>query len=471
MNHAEILRINKEVGKEYGTVLPIKITGDPAPNFNWNSVNIPSNLEKTQNERIIKNTLRHEYGHLFINPRDLVVGETMLHIAKSMDLPEPMDAVNVVSDLLVDSTLMRIHGKEYLEFLEFYLARTKVPILQVMAAFYAEHAEHLGLKTKLNKLPAGTKLHKILLNGHVDFYTRVYRAYELLRDYFPIKHIKIPHGVSVLVITNVNKNRVTKELEKNGFRPEILEKIELGPLMSIPGTETMFYVSTNPKQIAEVRMQLELELPEENSGKTFGTQYGTWSAGDPPEKLDTVKTIENAGVIVPDITTISQEDASRGEFGVNTVGIVLDCSGSMGGAKFMAAQIATINILRKFKHTGVKIGFIPFSGGIKERYIIYPTSNYDAIEELLIRIMPSGGTVLEPALSAASAMGLDLLYIFTDSHTSDSRATGKSIKSIRKVVYIINEKDEKIEKWVDGLDKYYVISPEELVVKTKEEVI
>ncbi len=471
MNHAEISRINKEIGKEYGTVLPIKITNDPAPNFNWNSVNIPANLEKTQDEMLIKNTLRHEYGHLFINPRELLVGETMLHIAQSMNLPEPMDAVNVVSDLLVDSTLMRIHGKEYLNFLEFYLAHTKVPILQIMAAFYAKHAEHLGLRTKLNKLPAGTKLHKILLNGQVDFYTRVYRAYELLRDFFPSKHIKIPHGASAILITDVNKNRVIKELEKNGFRPEILEKIELGPLMSIPGTETMFQVSTNPKYIAEVRMRLELELPEENSGKTFGTQYGTWSAGEPPEKLAAVKTIENSGVIVPDITTISREDAPRGEFGVSTVGIVLDCSGSMDGAKFMAAQMAIINILRKFKHTGVKIGFIPFSGGIKERYIIYPTNDYEAIEALLVRILPSGGTEIGHALSAASAMGPDLLYIFTDSHISDSKAVEKNIKQIRKVVYVINEKDEKIEEWVDGLDKYYVISPEELVVKTKEEVI
>lgn len=46
MNHTQILRINKEVSKEYGTSLPIKITDDPAPNFNWNSVNIPSNLKK-----------------------------------------------------------------------------------------------------------------------------------------------------------------------------------------------------------------------------------------------------------------------------------------------------------------------------------------------------------------------------------------------------------------------------------------
>jgi len=138
----------------------------------------------------------------------------MLHIAQSMNLPKPIDAVNVVLNLFVDYTLMSIHKKEYLNFLEFYLAHTKVPILQVMAAFYAEHVEHLGLKTKLNKLPAGTKLYKTLLNAQVDFYIRVYCAYELLRDYFPSNPLKIPHGVGVLIITDVNKNRVAKELEK-----------------------------------------------------------------------------------------------------------------------------------------------------------------------------------------------------------------------------------------------------------------
>jgi len=91
----------------------------------------------------------------------------------------------------------------------------------------------------------------------------------------------------------------------------------------------------------------------------------------------------------------------------------------------MAAQITIIDILWKFKHTDVKIGFIPFSGGIKERYIIYPTRNYEAIEELLIRIIPSGGTMLEQAHTIASAMMLDLLYIFTDSHISDLRAVEK----------------------------------------------
>jgi len=45
------------------------------------------------------------------------------------------------------------------------------------------------------------------------------------------------------------------------------------------------------------------------------------------------------------------------------------------------------------------------------------------------------------------------------------------MKYVRKVVYVINERDEKIEQWVYGLDKYYIISPEELVVKSKEEVI
>ncbi len=473
MNDSDILRINDEVGKEYGSVLPLRFTEDTAPNFNWNTVNIPVEMaKKEKKESTMKNMLRHEYGHLFINPKDPLIGETMLYMAKSMGLPEPMDVVNIVSDLLVDTTLITIHGKEYLEFLEKYLASTKVPVLQLMASVYATHAKILGLNTKMKDYPMGQKLHGVLFNGDIDFYTRVYKAYEILKRFFPSKFKKVPHGISVIRINSVNEARVIRELERNGFDPVILKEVdEINGTGRIPGTANVFEVSSNPRYIADVLMNIKVEIDRHELGRNHGYENGIWSTEDDPRKLQSLKSIESNGIIIPDLTAISKEIAKRGNYGINALGIILDCSGSMLGKKFTAAQIAILNILKKLKNTGVKIGFIPFSGDIMERYVIYPTDKYEEIEELLIRIIPGGGTRLEPALNKALTLDFDKIYIFTDSYISDKDSVMEELKTVNKVVFIIKENGKSFAEWICNLDRYYVISPEDLIVKSKEEVI
>ncbi len=473
MNKADILRINEEVGKEYGSVLSIRFTEDTAPNFNWSTVNIPVEMgKKEKKENVMKNILRHEYGHLFINPKDPLIGETMLYMAKSMGLPEPMDAVNIVSDLLVDTTLITIHGKAYLEFLEKYLASTNVPVLQLMASVYATHAKMRGLHTKMKDYPMGQKLHNVLFNGDIDFYTRVYRAYVILKRFFPSKFKKAPHGISVIRINSVNEAQVIREMERNGFDPIILkEGYEINGAGRIPGTANVFEVSSNPRYIADVLMNIKVEMDKHELGRNYGYEDGIWSAEDDPDKLQSLKSIESNGIIIPGLTAISKEITKRGNYGINTMGIILDCSGSMLGKKFTAAQIAILTIMKKLRHSGVKIGFIPFSGDIMERYIIYPTDKYEEIENLLIRIIPGGGTRLEPALTKALTLDFDKIYIFTDSHISDKDSVMEELKMVNKVVFIIKENDNKFAGWISNLDRYYVISPENLIVKSKEEVI
>ena len=460
--------LNMQVGEEYGKVLPLRIIDEGAPHFNWESVNIPEDiLNEGLPEELLKDILRHEYGHLFINPRSPAVAETMVYLAMSMGFAEPQEIMNIVSDMLVDSTLITMHGKDYLRLIEHYLRNTDVPILKFMGSFYAVHARRLGIDTELQETPLGRRLYKILLNGNMPFYSRVYSAYQILMSNFS-RVMRIPYSVSRVEVGDVNEARARKELGKQGFDLNKLER-DMSPLIHIPMVNNIFRVTANPRRVAEVIMNISM-LMDEDLGRFRGIEYGTWNAGDEPKTLDMVKTVENSGVAIAGITTVSKEEKDgRGDRGLGSVVIVLDCSGSMEGKKFLAAQVAVLNIIRRFSKTGVKIGLVPFSGGIDERYVVYPTTAYDEIEDLLLRIIPEGGTMIGPALKTARAMEPDLMYILTDSHVADEESV-REMSEVKKMIYVISPNGEEMEEWVGEMAHVYVISPEDLIVKTKEEV-
>jgi len=478
MDEEEIEILNERVGKEYGKVLPIKFTDDRLPNFNWQHVNIPrSIIEKNPPVIVMKNILRHEYGHLFINPKGLDVAETMAYLAKLAGIESIHEAVNIVSDLIVDSALIKIYGMEYVKFLEIFLlpgGGEREPMMDLMASFYAVHAEKIGVKTELKATSMGRKLYKELMDKTKPFYQRVYNAYGVLKPYIK-EGIKIPYSTEI-IIPDINEEKARKELLKDGL--DVLPDIPLINLPGVPkglarvgaGSSGLFQVSTSPKKVDEVMMKIYKFIEYEDSGADFDVEYDIWDVGDEPEKMDALKSIENSGLMIPGITTLSREEVEgKGTDGISTVLILLDSSGSMGGRNFTAAQIAVLNILRRFKHSGVKIGFIPFAGGISDAHVIYPTVKYDEIEDLLLRIEPGGGTTIKPALKLASVLEPQLLYIITDSHISDDWEI-KEMANVRKIIYIISQ-EEEVEKWVGEFEHVFIVSPENLIIKTKEEVI
>ncbi len=459
--------LNRQVGEEYGKVLPVRIVSGGAPHFDWRSVNIPEDmLREIQSDALLKDVLRHEYGHLFINPRSPAVAETMVYLAMSMGFADAQDVMNVVSDMLVDSTLIAVHGREYLELIEHYLRDTTVPILRFMGSFYAVHARKLGLDTELSETPLGRRMHRILLNGNVPFYSRVYAAYQIIMSSFS-KIVRVPYSSNAIVVEDVNPARARKELGKQGFDLGRLESEDIGHLR-LPGMGSLFRTTANPRRISEVISRISVHMDEHVPGRFKGLDFDIWSIGDDEGSLDMVKTVENSGVAIPGLTTFSRvEREGSGDSGPGTAVILLDCSGSMKGEKFLAAQVAVLNIVRRFENTGVLLGFVPFSGGINERHVVYPTRSYDEIVDLLLRILPDGGTMVGPALRAARAMEPDLIYLITDTHIADSQEL-REMSEVRKVIFVVSTKGDEGEEWVREMDHVYVVSPEDLMVKTKE---
>ncbi len=459
-----ISRLNREVGEEYGKILPIRVVENGAPNFDWNTVNIPARLVEENDELILKNMLRHEYGHLFINPRSLAVGETMFYLAKSVGFKKPNIAVNIVSDLIVDYTLMTLHGKEYLSMLEHYLSGADEQSLRLMAAFYGAHAKALGIPTVLHTMKSGDTLYRILSDETVPLYRRVYSALLFLRRVLGDSLSLGGHSRTRIVISSVNIASVERELRRDGVHL----KERRDSVFHVPGHMEMFSVMDSPADIAMVELELETLYDFDELGNTRNILYDTWMPGDPPSSYSPVKTIENTGIAIPGITTVARvEKKLSGANGPRDVVIVLDCSGSMNGEKFRAAQIAVLNILGAAKRAGVRVGFVPFSAFVDDSYVIYPTTNYDELRSLLLRIVPNGGTMLGRAVERAAQMAPGRVYIITDTHVSDETDVLNALDGVEKVVYVI-EDSSGVRSWVREADRFYVVSPRELMVVSRE---
>ena len=465
-----IEELNREVGEEYGKVLPLKVVEGEAPNFDWNSVNIPKDTIDKMSKGDLKNIIRHEYGHLFINPRNLATSETMVYLAKLLRYNNPMVIVNVISDMLVDSTLIKIHGREYLKTIEKFLKNPKNAVFVAMSSFYAAYAKTLNLETNLPEDPIGKKIHKVLY-GSGNLYMRVYKTMELLRWYLDIPSNMPKYSVSIISVKEPNEASARRELERNGIRVDTLGD-RGAPGIFGAGSRSLFRVSSNPKYVAMVEMEIEKIMDEKVSSEKEMYDYGTWYIGDEPRKLDLLRTVENGGLPIPGVTTISREaskDRGPEALGIDSVAVVLDCSGSMED-KFIQVQMAVLNLLEMAKKNRFRVALIPYSAGYSEEYVIYPTFDYEEIRNLLLRIRPSGGTVMAPAIKLAVSMEPDFVLVITDSHISDVAEAVSLLRDIRKRIFVV-EYFEDMEGWVEDMEDVYFVTPQNLSLKTKEEVV
>ncbi len=461
----DIEKLNGEVGAEYGKVLPVRMIKKGVPHFDWNSVNLPESVLK-ENEQVVKNILRHEYGHLFINPKDLNTSEVLYYLAKVHGFKNPRDVVNIISDLIVDSTLITRHGKEYLRLIEHYLSTKNLPKpLKMMAAFYAAHARMMGIATNIDGneyKKFGEKLHRVLL-GPYPLYQRVDGALELIKKVLGDSVQVLPHSVTVIVVNRINPRNVETELRRAGLHKNLWSLRGLG-------RGGGFGVSSNPAHIAERYM----EIHDEGDVKmklNRTVRYGTWNIGDELQTLDVLKSVELTGLLIPGFTAVKRELVVGRDMEEHTksVAIVLDCSGSMHGEVFTAAQIAVLNLLRIARQNKIRVAFIPFASGIDLEHIILPTTNYEEIESLLLRIQPAGGTELREAIERAIMMEVDRIYLITDSVIADVEEVLPIISTMDKRIYVVS----KIypDNWVSDVDDVYFVDPETLMVLTKEEVM
>jgi len=471
----KIEEINLEVGHEYGKVLPLRIVGDPAPNFNWESINIPEWILK-EPSHVIRNILRHEYGHLFINPKSVAVAETMVYIAKSLGFSAPNDIANIVSDLIVDSVLIDNYREGYMSYIDRHLSGTELPReLSIMASFYRYHADLVGIHTDISSEgyhSFGRSLHRVLIESDEPYYQRVYGAMRLIKKILGEKEgISLPHSVITMRISKCNEINVRKELAKSDLEKFVFEHEEDDLLGAISGYAGMFSVSSDPVRMESVLMEIEnTRLLFYDAPVKGGIIYDTWFPGDDVATLDALRSIESSGVLIPSVTTQKRKASSetnRDSKVIGAVAILLDSSGSMRGRKFVIAQSVVMNILQYLKRKNVSVSLIPFSADIDMRYIINPTYDYEEIISLLLKIEPSGGTRLSSAMDYALNLGVDIIVIITDADIYDAEDVLANAQEINKVIILIS-KDEHINvNWAGEGDKILRVLPEGIFLKEK----
>ena len=467
-----IENIMKEVSSEFGKIMPLKIVDDaPSAYFDWKSVTLPKRFLGWDDE-MIKNVIRHEFGHLFFSPRNPDVGVVINYIASLLGYEDPWMFTNILTDLIVDTTNMEVFGEEYLHFLERSIEKAnKGRTLSVMAGVYHEKAKNLGLKNALPENHIGEEIYKILNNNDMDFYLRVI---EIARLFLPHYDFQTPLHFRTLIFSDNSPAEIAKSLVKVKVGSDVMDELK-----RLAGESGEFLIS-DPVMITYEKMKIVstyLELEESrDSMESKQINYGAWSIGDEPYELDITKTLTNYGIVLPGVYSTKSESINMGNEREgknyrNSI-IILDCSGSMEGEPFERAREAAYVMAREIQKAGKKVGLIPFSGDVIEDMMVDPTTDPSRLIDILTRIKPEGGTMLQYALQFALEFGKEYyVYILSDSDVYDVRSTGELLDEFRGRCTFFLIAYEEVNRWFekDGI-KIVEISPDGIVKKAYEEV-
>ncbi len=154
--------------------------------------------------------------------------------------------------------------------------------------------------------------------------------------------------------------------------------------------------------------------------------------------------------------------------------LVVDCSGSMGGKKFSRVREAVYVVAKKALESGARVGLIPFASDVVERDVIEPTRDLSLITDFIARVVPSGGTVVGPALERAVEMACrPHIYLITDAEVTDVDTALYHVGRVRgrMTVFLVTDGVSYTSAWVlrAGV-KVVQVTPDGLVRKAYEEV-
>lgn len=451
-----IEKIYNQVSTEFGKILPLKIRDDtPTAYFDWESITIPKKFLNWE-ENMLKNVIRHEFGHLFFSPRDPDVGIIIAYIGSIMGYDNPWIFVNIITDMIVDMTNIELFGIEYLKFLEWSMqdAEKTHGLLKVIAGVYKAKAIMMGLTTRLPEDDTGSMVFKILTDEREDFYKRVIKIARILRQY-SFKKIYL-HFVIHIYSKNKNCVNIAEALIRKNVKPEDLFD---NSQYTNPGSFERFEVIDDPvivtyKKMKAIAKYMELE---NDSGHIEHRERisARWNIGDPVETLDIIKTLSIYGILIPGIYSLKAKDINSGlgasEKRYRDCIIILDASGSMDGEKFERAREAAYVIARTTYENGGAVGLIPFSGGVWEEYIIYPTKNIGDVENLLFRLLPNGGTKMTSALKTALSMGSKYyVYVLSDAEVYDVKNSSFLLRRMKnRATFFLISDYSNVNRWFD----------------------
>jgi len=177
--------------------------------------------------------------------------------------------------------------------------------------------------------------------------------------------------------------------------------------------------------------------------------FSTWNIDEDPERLEIEVTLEDYGIIIPNVFAYKRYyvPRKRKRFGVGHVVVIIDTSGSMHGEPLEYAIEGALSIVEAARSAGDSVSVITFSGGPWLEY--GPSYDYDTAVEFISRLYADGGTEIFNALVKADEhlmkMGGGGTFIFTDTYIWDIEKAAKAfwfLSTYRGPVYIFSTERE-----------------------------
>ena len=185
----------------------------------------------------------------------------------------------------------------------------------------------------------------------------------------------------------------------------------------------------------------------------------TWEIGDEEEELNIEMSAETFGRVIPSLTTLRNlYEEDRDGIKPKSIGhieLIIDTSGSMNGLPIEVAIDTAIALTEAARRDENSIALVTFSSGAWEG--IPPSFEYDAVEDIILRLLADGGTNLRGAIHIINehlSQVQDLAAIFIISDTA--------IWDINKL-----EVREKIREWAIKMPVYLIAIADEMYEETE----
>lgn len=476
-----LMKVFDDVCEEYGKVMNLKIISDSIipPAFNWKCVLLPERY-LAENVEVLTGIFRHEIGHWFFCPKSPEIGATMDYICSYVGCIEPHLASNVIADIIVDCTLIDIHGEEYYNFMKISAKKSPQTLLiKTMIDVISIYAEKRGLESFGEHTSEAASLYRILFENKNHFYIKVHQAAQILKRLINEKcgRMLMYHSHLKRFGCGISEVQIAKEFRDSGVDPMKIFSEE-----HRVGTSGELMLMDNPVLVEYEKMRLltkYLEMKNKYGSKCSKQKtYKTWNMGDLPEDLDVHKSVSMFGLVIPSIYSLkaaeSDRDArERGDDLRYHLALILDCSGSMEYMNnIKKVREAAFVAVKRAAEKKCKVSVIPFTSDVAKEHIIKRSYNYDACLDLIARLCASGGTVLRNALKEVLEMPREKTksIVMTDAEVADVEQCREKVKKLGEMgdvsIFLMSNEINESNRWVfDAGCEVVMIHPKHLTLK------
>jgi len=211
-----------------------------------------------------------------------------------------------------------------------------------------------------------------------------------------------------------------------------------------------------------------IELSDQLRGSHGDLYYlDNWKIGDPPQILLYEDTLRIYGKCLPPIFSLKYTKTEKMDNGGTRGGnlcLVLDVSGSMTGDPIARVREVAYALIQEARSFNDLVSIIPFSGSINENFVVEPTYDYSKAENLVVRLLGSGGTqirrAIKKALEFAQQYKSQTTYIITDTGIYDLQESISLLKRLSdygKTILFIMGSSFKNTAVQEMADKIYIL--------------